>query len=1579
MNSMDMEVIFQADRQRKKNNSSTTPIKIAPPDPYAYKQSILQQIDAAGVSVKDRQKAWQQRQQPSDATAPVPSSSDMNQTSLKQFLEAPQPHTEGATWNLSSAESAPENSFSIEDHRNSYSTADYDDEDTDEENLALRSIQEDDEPSEEPDMEGSWRGREPFALPPKEPLDLPETVQETDHESSATMNSSSNASLPQPQQSSTFSLGVDELVQEIIRQTNASSKQHMVKARYNCASENHQEDDNSSLENSQSSLESDEECDQAARVTTNHGSNHLISHLLPKHLAGIESDRASVSGNLDQESLDPSYMSYTVHPEDGEGTDGDTINNESAGNFGNFFSDEDEESRSCGSGVSGSNDVDSSDLRSLEGHLDEDDNGTSRTEDTELLAAIPPSNHDCRPLYVALDERSVETSGGGSEDLSFFTKSLDGSDQKQNWTKTSDVGNKSSNSTTSSLLGNMLSRVAARQREWSSPVSSSIMRQNEIPSITETAGVNQPMETTSVLVKPVHEDKAAEKEQQRETVPPPGQTQASPPLDRTTLSMDSEGPGTKYPSNLSLRSLKAFQKSYKRMQESTKSKDLTMFRQVYHDDGSVSSAIVEASTDAEQSTKASVSCYSADSILDTSTRSATSHTQSHEEMPSESWNEGLKVGHDEKSHPGMEGLERDSKSNCFLEATKIIPKDGASEFFTGNQRLIDNSIPDKPMSLSSPVVVRLSEYRRNPSSRPFKAGFGVLPSFSDTGSDSEKTDNAERDERVFADKTDDFLAYSNSPCQVSTFTLEDNVDGFCPARNPQQGDESEDKEKWDKLKSNYGAEADKVPPALFHEMPPISDTKESQYSVGVVGLDEHECEEDDYLTPAELEASNATITAAVTKLTGRSQRSIPEETSLPIAVHEKVYVERPSSQNQPSQVVSQIAGVSKGPPNNDTQPVLVSARFQTYLAKRNVLPQPNSMNGSSSTDVPNESSKVKRFPVPILKKPAPVILSSLRAELAPGESFEMQSPGVNVSKAPLEHNMETEQRDFKPKEHSRPEVYRMKSSSVPSHQSAMAVAIDEPEAAQNGALKPRDLEKQCGGMSYKHYVSLIAVIAVTLLAIGLGVGLSRNNESNESTSQPAPLDPSSNPSPSVLRPTQSPSVRTVAPSNPTSTSTRPENLTPQELQLFNLLLPLSSDDGQSMAVIGAPQNQALTWLAGSPNFSSLTDAQKIQRYALATFFYSTEGEQWSVKNLWLSEENECSWFSRSNTPCDGAGSFIDLSLGFNQVGGILPPEIGLLTALQSLSLSGDTAIVLSGTLTSEIGRLTALTTLSLRANALQGPLPASLNALSALEFLDLSANLFSGSITNVFGQWAFIRELDLSSNNLSGALPNLVGFDRLQRLNLSANLFSGPMDESIGQLQSLRELSIGQNLISALSESLGSLPNLSVLAAGENRLSGAVSPSLGASSSLRTVVLRANSFTGTIPTELGQISSLRYLDLSSNNFEGPIPSNIGSLSDLIDLQLHSNLLSGSIPTELSSLIRLGLIRIDDNNITGNVPEEVCSLFGSSLPVFYLDCGGDNPQVTCPPGFCCTYCCNSNSSGDQTCTCLYEGTQFNFLC
>jgi hypothetical protein len=237
-------------------------------------------------------------------------------------------------------------------------------------------------------------------------------------------------------------------------------------------------------------------------------------------------------------------------------------------------------------------------------------------------------------------------------------------------------------------------------------------------------------------------------------------------------------------------------------------------------------------------------------------------------------------------------------------------------------------------------------------------------------------------------------------------------------------------------------------------------------------------------------------------------------------------------------------------------------------------------------------------------------------------------------------------------------------------------------------------------------------------------------------------------------------------------TTDPPTPSPQEViqELERLLIPVTFDNGTALRNASSPQNNALNWLAKNTNLDSYLDAQKIHRYALATLFFSTNGAGWNDNGTWMSNEDECRWYSNGAGLCI-SGSIDSLSLGGNNLVGTIPNELALLSNLCESSvvwllvvmivLSCVFFIVPSCLLV--IFHSTAY--LDLSDNSLTGTIPSQITLLSNLCESSVVWLLVVMIVLSCVFHCTLIftchihstAYLDLSSNNLMGTIPSEVG------------------------------------------------------------------------------------------------------------------------------------------------------------------------------------------------------------------------------
>jgi hypothetical protein len=114
---------------------------------------------------------------------------------------------------------------------------------------------------------------------------------------------------------------------------------------------------------------------------------------------------------------------------------------------------------------------------------------------------------------------------------------------------------------------------------------------------------------------------------------------------------------------------------------------------------------------------------------------------------------------------------------------------------------------------------------------------------------------------------------------------------------------------------------------------------------------------------------------------------------------------------------------------------------------------------------------------------------------------------------------------------------------------------------------------------------------------------------------------------------------------------------------------------------------AYTWLINDAALYSYPSFQQFQRFALATLYHATSGENWFSNAGWLSNENECDWRSQLSVAeiCTTEGRYTKISLPANNLVGTLPNELAFMTDLMGLSLPYN---ALTGSIPSQLASCT---------------------------------------------------------------------------------------------------------------------------------------------------------------------------------------------------------------------------------------------------------------------------------------------------
>ncbi|MCF8229362.1 MAG: T9SS type A sorting domain-containing protein [Bacteroidales bacterium] len=276
--------------------------------------------------------------------------------------------------------------------------------------------------------------------------------------------------------------------------------------------------------------------------------------------------------------------------------------------------------------------------------------------------------------------------------------------------------------------------------------------------------------------------------------------------------------------------------------------------------------------------------------------------------------------------------------------------------------------------------------------------------------------------------------------------------------------------------------------------------------------------------------------------------------------------------------------------------------------------------------------------------------------------------------------------------------------------------------------------------------------------------------------------------------------------------------------------------------------------------------------ALVAFYNSTGGPNWYDNSNWLTGPVS-TWYG---VTVEGE-RVTELIINSNNLAGVLPVEMGQLSALKSLGMSND--------------------------QQLTGEIPISLFQIPTLEWFGI------GNCSNLV-------EFSLPQNQLTGPIPPEIGnLDSLQFLDLHDNQLTGPIPPELGNCSNLQELWLNDNqLTGTIPEEVSYLDNLQILNVNNNQLSGELP------------VYLSNLFYQNSPFYIS-------LFVSGNQFSGPVPEAWGDISFLIDaLNLSCNQFT-SLPHVNSNWI-MTFFEINDNKLTFESVESHYQSYQQGLYYFF---------------------------------------------
>ena len=301
---------------------------------------------------------------------------------------------------------------------------------------------------------------------------------------------------------------------------------------------------------------------------------------------------------------------------------------------------------------------------------------------------------------------------------------------------------------------------------------------------------------------------------------------------------------------------------------------------------------------------------------------------------------------------------------------------------------------------------------------------------------------------------------------------------------------------------------------------------------------------------------------------------------------------------------------------------------------------------------------------------------------------------------------------------------------------------------------------------------------------------------------------------------------------------------------------------------------------------------RTDRTLLESLYDSTAGGDWGDGTNWKSIQPLADWHG---VETNEAGRVTGLSLPNIGLAGAIPDDLGALTWLETLDLSGNG---LTGVIPDALDALIRLRRLDLSGNTLTGGIPSWLGDLDRLEHLDLSDTQLSGSIPSSFTRTSALRTLDVSRTTV--CMPPDLDFQNW--LDDSRIVYRGDRCERTDRtaLVALYYATDGPSWMRA--NWLSDAPLDDWDGGGAN-----------ADNRVIWVLIGGFGLNGTIPRELGDLALLEQLVLDTNALTGPLPRELGKLTNLQILSVAETGLTGPIPTELQQL-PLHQLGIDDTGL-----------------------------------------------------------------
>jgi len=512
-------------------------------------------------------------------------------------------------------------------------------------------------------------------------------------------------------------------------------------------------------------------------------------------------------------------------------------------------------------------------------------------------------------------------------------------------------------------------------------------------------------------------------------------------------------------------------------------------------------------------------------------------------------------------------------------------------------------------------------------------------------------------------------------------------------------------------------------------------------------------------------------------------------------------------------------------------------------------------------------------------------------------------------------------------------------------------------------------------LGFIHFFALFGGLILVTLAIVLPITLGPNKSSNRSPRPPKHHDgsPAHAPAPSPTVPPQQ-----------------------REDSIIKHFVNLGIATEAELTTAGTPQHNALTWLAFYDEpFSKVPSTMRlhsrfVERYALAVFYFATNGPAWTFKMNFLSGIDHCDWnddfltatgtvlklgvsnctYAAESDLWAGGKMVTGLSLrkwflvlrvfsrvmtmggrrqnshiplvvflhfvAMNLLAGSFPTETTLLYGLQSIFTPFNPQ--LAGNLDFGLTTMKSLTYFESQYCGLTGTIPSDIGSMTKLTTLALGNNHFGGTTPDSLFELTNLVLLGLDDNMLEGNIEPFGQLTNLKHVYMADNLFTGQLTDILVAAWSehMRELDLSTNMLnSTLPASLFNMTNLLVVDLHGNNFRGSLPDIASSNNVIEFVAFYDNQLTGQIPLSISKLENLRHLDLARNHLASPLPDTIGAMTHLKYLYIGQNdFYMHEFPSFMFSLTNLQELSMKNATLTGSIPHEIRTL--TQLKLLDLD-------------------------------------------